>query len=62
MGSKGTKTSKQRLVDLIIPIDGVMNTAKLFTIGNQHSKWFIEAKLDIPNGFDLSKKVQINIS
>jgi len=43
-------------------IDGVLNTVKLFTIGNQHSKWFVEVKLDVPKGFDLRKKTQINLS
>lgn len=28
---------------------------------NQTSKWFIEAKLDIPGGFDVHKKIQINV-
>jgi hypothetical protein len=44
------------------PMSGVINTVKLFTMGNQYTKWFVEAKLDVPGGFDLNKKVQINLS
>ena len=43
------------------PMGSVASAVKLFTIGNQHTKWFVEAKLDVPKGFDISKKVQINI-
>ncbi|MDD4250754.1 MAG: hypothetical protein PHX27_01015 [Candidatus ainarchaeum sp.] len=44
------------------PMSGIANTLKMFTIGNQYTKWFIEAKLDIPKGIDVGKKIQINIT
>jgi hypothetical protein len=44
------------------PMAGLASAIKMFTIGNQHIKWFVEAKLDIPKGLDVSKKVQINIT
>jgi hypothetical protein len=33
----------------------------MLATGAQNTKWFVEVKLDIPKGFDVSKKVQINI-
>lgn len=43
------------------PMASVASAIKMFTVGNQHVKWYVEAKLDIPGGFDVGKKVQINI-
>jgi len=39
----------------------IAQAVKFISTGNQVTKWFIEAKLDIPGGFDINKKVQINV-
>ncbi len=48
-----------------INIEGKVGTAlkALNALGNMMSstKWFVEAKLDIPKGFDVSKKLQIQV-
>ncbi|MEI7960970.1 MAG: hypothetical protein WCI04_01410 [archaeon] len=45
--------------------DGVMGAAvqaiSFLAAGVGNTKWFLEAKLDIPKGFDVSKKIQINV-
>jgi hypothetical protein len=46
--------------------DGALGTALkaakfISGVGNASTKWFLEAYLDIPKGFDLNKKVQINV-
>ncbi|MFA6320115.1 MAG: hypothetical protein WC122_01975 [archaeon] len=55
-----------------IPLDSVNNlegmpgqilqAVKFISTGSGSTKWFIEAKLDIPMGFDLHKKTQINVA
>ncbi|MCX6803361.1 MAG: hypothetical protein NTY48_02190 [Candidatus Diapherotrites archaeon] len=65
-------TSYTYPIKLIIPAanavkapEGVMGVAvqaiSFIAAGAQNTKWFVEVKLDIPKGFDVSKKVQINI-
>jgi len=40
----------------------VMTAVSLFTVGaGGPAKWYLEAKLDVPMGFDLGKKIQLNV-
>ena len=43
---------------------GVFNGIKNFFINSQNNSitWFVEAKLDVPMAFDVSKKIQIRVS
>ena len=40
---------------------GVMQAMNFLSAGSVNMKWFLEAKLDVPKGFDVSKKMQINV-
>ncbi|MBT4869991.1 MAG: hypothetical protein HON47_00255 [Candidatus Diapherotrites archaeon] len=42
-------------------IGGVAQAAKFLSQGMKNTKWFVEVKLDVPKGFDLRKKQQINV-
>jgi len=42
-------------------LGGVVKAAKFLAQGNNNTKWFVEVKLDVPKGFDLRKKQQINV-
>jgi len=42
-------------------LGGVAQAAKFLSQGKQNTKWFVEAKLDVPKGFDVHKKQQINV-
>lgn len=49
-----------------IEVEGKLGDAlkTINALGNMMSntKWFVEVKLDIPKGFDVSKKLQINVT
>ena len=42
-------------------LGGALKAAKFLSQGMQNTKWFVEVKLDIPKGFDVNKKMQINV-
>lgn len=42
-------------------LGGVAQAAKFLSQGNKNTKWFVEVKLDVPKGFDVRKKQQINV-
>jgi hypothetical protein len=42
-------------------LGGVVQAAKFLSQGSKNTKWFVEVKLDVPKGFDLRKKQQINV-
>jgi len=42
-------------------IGAAVQAISFLAAGSQNTKWFVEVKLDIPKGFDVSKKVQINV-
>ncbi|MFH1239776.1 MAG: hypothetical protein V1672_01035 [Candidatus Diapherotrites archaeon] len=43
-------------------IGAIVQTAKFLSGSVTNVKWYINAKLDVPGGFDLSKQIQINIT
>jgi hypothetical protein len=43
-------------------IGGVLKTIQTLFMAGSRISWYVQANLDIPMGFDVSKKVQINIA
>ncbi len=43
-------------------IGGVLKTIQALSMAGSRISWYVQANLDIPMGFDVSKKVQINIA
>ncbi len=43
-------------------IGAIVQTAKFLSGNVTNVKWYINAKLDVPGGFDLSKQIQINVT
>ena len=42
-------------------VGGIATAASLFGLGAKPIMWYLLAKLDIPLGFDVSKRMQVNI-
>jgi len=42
-------------------IGGILKTIQVLSMASSRISWYVQANLDIPLGFDVSKRVQINI-
>ncbi|MCX6821952.1 MAG: hypothetical protein NTW30_04205 [Candidatus Aenigmarchaeota archaeon] len=43
-------------------IGGVLKTIQVLSMAGSRISWYVQANLDIPMGFDVSKRIQINIA
>ncbi len=43
-------------------IGGILKTIQALSMAGARISWYVQANLDIPMGFDVSKRVQINIA